>query len=148
MCLNSSNIADQHFAWYMWDTLKTAYLYQFKITSLLPTILVVFDLGPYIPGVFFCMEATLEATGTSAVEPKIRRELSELALLFDISQRLDQSMDFCDVAGPVLQAIADNTGMVAMLTLVNRETSEIYIETAHGPAPASRSAAHTVPEKG
>ncbi|HRI88323.1 MAG TPA: sigma 54-interacting transcriptional regulator, partial [Candidatus Hydrogenedentes bacterium] len=79
------------------------------------------------------MEATREAGIRPAVEPKIRREVSELALLFDISQRLDESIDLRDVVGPLLQSIADNTGMVrGTLTLVNRETEEIYIETAHG----------------
>jgi Nif-specific regulatory protein len=67
------------------------------------------------------------------VEPQIKRDLDELALLFEISQRLDQSADLRDVVGPVLKAIADNTGMVrGTLTLLNRATGEIYIEMAHG----------------
>ncbi len=79
------------------------------------------------------MEATIEFRASRIVDPEIRREVSELALLFDISQRLDQSIDLRDVVGPLLQAIADNTGMVrGTLALVNRETDEIYIETAHG----------------
>ncbi|MDZ4857630.1 MAG: nif-specific transcriptional activator NifA [Candidatus Hydrogenedentes bacterium] len=79
------------------------------------------------------MEATHQASSRASAEPKIRREVGELALLFDISQRLDESIDLRDVVGSLLQSIADNTGMVrGTLTLVNRETEEIYIETAHG----------------
>lgn len=65
--------------------------------------------------------------------PKIRNEISELALLFDISRILDRSMDLRDELGPVLKAIAQHTGMMrGTITLVNRETGELFIEAAHG----------------
>jgi Nif-specific regulatory protein len=63
----------------------------------------------------------------------IKREIEELSLLFEISQTLDRDMDLRDVVGPVLEAIAKNMGMMrGILTLLNRETGEIFIEAAHG----------------
>lgn len=54
-------------------------------------------------------------------------------LLFEISQSLDRSMDLRDVVGPVLESIAHNMGMMrGTLTLLNRDTGEIFIEAAHG----------------
>lgn len=65
--------------------------------------------------------------------PAIRSEVSELALLFDISQILDQSMDLRDVVGPVLQTMVKHTGMArGTLTLLERETGELVIEAAEG----------------
>ena len=95
------------------------------------------------------MEATIDFRANRIVDPEIRREVSELALLFDISQRLDQSIDLRDVVGPLLQAIADNTGMVrGTLALVNRETDEIYIETAHGLSPSQQERGRYRPGEG
>lgn len=95
------------------------------------------------------MDATIGADIAPPVNSSIRREVSELALLFDISQRLDQSMDLREVVGPVLQAIADNTGMVrGTLTLINRETDEIYIETAHGLSPSQQERGRYRPGEG
>ncbi len=63
----------------------------------------------------------------------VRDEVSELALLFEISQVLDSSMELRDAVGPVLDAIAKHTGMVrGTLTLLNRQTGDIIIEAAHG----------------
>ncbi len=65
--------------------------------------------------------------------PQVKSEVSELALLFDIGQILDQSMDLRDVVGPVLKAIARHTGMLrGTLTLLERKTGELVIEAAHG----------------
>ncbi len=69
----------------------------------------------------------------SAEKPEIRGEVSELALLFDISQTLDRTMDLSGELGSVLAAIAKHTGMLrGTLTLLNRDTGEISIEIAHG----------------
>jgi len=69
----------------------------------------------------------------STVSTKIKREVSELSLLFEISRKLDRSIDLRDELGPVLKAIAKHTGMMrGTITLVNRETGELYIEAAHG----------------
>lgn len=66
-------------------------------------------------------------------EPKVKREVQELLLLFEISQTLDRSMDLRDVVGPVLDLIATHMGMLrGTLTLFNRESGEILIEAAHG----------------
>ena len=71
--------------------------------------------------------------GISGEQPKAGRELKELSLLFDISQRLDSSMDLRDVVGPVLKAMADRMGMLrGTLTLLNRQSGEILIESAYG----------------
>lgn len=64
---------------------------------------------------------------------KIRNEISELSLLFEISQTLDQSIDLRDVLAPVLRAISKHTGMMrGTITLLDRETGEGYIEAAQG----------------
>jgi Nif-specific regulatory protein len=62
-----------------------------------------------------------------------RRDLKELRLLFEISQILDRSMDLRDVVGPALEALSQHTGMVrGTLTLLDRQTGEIFIDVAHG----------------
>jgi Nif-specific regulatory protein len=66
-------------------------------------------------------------------EPQVRREIKELSLLFEISQALERSMDLRDVVGSVLEAMANNVGMLrGTITLLNRDTGEIFIEAAHG----------------
>lgn len=66
-------------------------------------------------------------------EPNVKREVQELLLLFEISRRLGNSLDLRDVVRPVLEAIANNMGMIrGTLTLLNRASGEIFIETAHG----------------
>ena len=70
---------------------------------------------------------------------KVKSELSELALLFDIGQILDRSMDLRDVVHPVLKTIAKHTGMLrGTLTLVTRDTGELVIEAAHGLSSSQR----------
>jgi Nif-specific regulatory protein len=64
---------------------------------------------------------------------KVKREVKELSLLFDISQALDQSLDLRDVVDLVLKDIARHMGMLrGTLTLLNRETGEIFIDAAYG----------------
>lgn len=64
---------------------------------------------------------------------KIRGEVNELTLLFAVSQILDSTLDLRDVVGEVLKAIARHMGMKrGALTLFNRETGELMIETAYG----------------
>ena len=68
-----------------------------------------------------------------AAEPQIKREVQELTLLFEISRILDGSPDLHDVLGPVLEAVADQMGMVhGAIALLNRGTSEIVTEAAYG----------------
>ncbi|MFH1731020.1 MAG: sigma 54-interacting transcriptional regulator [Planctomycetota bacterium] len=71
--------------------------------------------------------------------PKVRREVKELSLLFEISRTLDESMDLRAVFGPVLKALARHIGMVrGTLTLLNRKTGEISIEAAYGLSASQR----------
>jgi Nif-specific regulatory protein len=73
----------------------------------------------------------------------------ELALLFDISQILDRSMDLRDEVGSILKAIVKHTGMIrGTLTLLNRETEEILIEEAHGLSAKQRERARYRPGEG
>jgi len=67
------------------------------------------------------------------VTSRVKREVKELSFLFEISQILDQSMDIRDVVEPILEAMAKHMGMLrGTLTLLDRETGEIYIEAAYG----------------
>jgi Nif-specific regulatory protein len=66
-------------------------------------------------------------------KPKVRREVEELSLLFEVSQILEGSLDLREAVGPVLKALATHSGMLrGILTLLNRETGEISIESAYG----------------
>ena len=77
--------------------------------------------------------------GKRAERPEVKREIQELSLLFEISQALERSMDLRDVVKPVLEAIAKHMGMVrGTLTLLNRDTGEIFIETAYGLSASQR----------
>ena len=61
------------------------------------------------------------------------RRVRELTLLHDISRLLDQSLDMRDIVSPVLEALAEHMDMKhGTLTLLNRKTSDIMIEAAHG----------------
>jgi Nif-specific regulatory protein len=74
-----------------------------------------------------------EAEDMSGIHHEIKGEVSELALLFDISQTLDRTMDLSGELGSVLAAIAKHTKMLrGTFTLLNRDTGEIFIEIAHG----------------
>jgi Nif-specific regulatory protein len=65
--------------------------------------------------------------------PPVKREVRELALLFEISQTLDRILDLRDAVGPVLHAMARHMGMLrGTIVLLNRETHEITIEAAYG----------------
>lgn len=61
----------------------------------------------------------------------------ELQLLFEVSRRLDQSLDLREVVQPVLAALASYLEMnYGTLTLLHRDTGQIQIEAAHGLTPA------------
>ncbi|MFC1735973.1 sigma 54-interacting transcriptional regulator [Candidatus Hydrogenedentota bacterium] len=65
--------------------------------------------------------------------PKVKGEVSELSLLFEISQTLDRNLALTEVGDPILKEIIDHMGMVrGSLLLLNRETGEIMIEAARG----------------
>jgi len=69
----------------------------------------------------------------------LRREVKELGLLFEISQKLSQRLDLRDVMVPVLKAMALHMGLLrGTLTILNRETGEIFIEAAYGLSESQR----------
>lgn len=69
----------------------------------------------------------------------VKREVQELLLLFEISQILDESMDLSQVVKPVLEAMSKHMGMMrGTITLLNRESGEIMIESAHGLSDAQK----------
>lgn len=63
----------------------------------------------------------------------VNRQLHELSLLFDISETLNKSYDIKEVLEPVLKVMAEHMGMFrGTLTILNRDTNEIFIESAYG----------------
>jgi len=64
------------------------------------------------------------------------RSLQEVELLLQVSRILDQSLDLREVIPPVLNACAEHLGLhYGTLTLLNRKTGDIVIETAEGLSP-------------
>ena len=69
----------------------------------------------------------------SHTEVERRDRVSELELLFSISQILVRSLDVKDTIQPVLNAVADGLQMVrGAITLLDRDTGEIITEAAYG----------------
>jgi Nif-specific regulatory protein len=69
----------------------------------------------------------------SFTEEELQKKIKELSLLFEISNALSRSMDLRDVIGPVFKLIEDHMGMFrGTITLLNRDSGEIYIEEAYG----------------
>lgn len=63
----------------------------------------------------------------------LKKELKELSLLFEISRILDSCMDLRDIMRPVLKAILNYIEIIrCAITLLNRKTGEISIESAVG----------------
>jgi len=63
-------------------------------------------------------------------------DIQELGLLYQVSRLLEESLDLRDVVSPVLEALAEHMQMRdGTLTLLNRRTSDILIEAAHGLSP-------------
>ncbi len=72
-------------------------------------------------------------------KPRLRREVKELSLLYEISQRLGESMELREVLHDVLRGMAEHMGMTrGTLTLLNRETGEINIEAAYELSPTQK----------
>lgn len=77
------------------------------------------------------------------------REVQELSLLFEISQILEKSLDLHEIIGPVLKALAEIMGMThGTITLLNRQTGDIYIEAAHGLSSSQREKGRYKPGEG
>ncbi len=63
----------------------------------------------------------------------VKKTVSELSLLFDINQILDLSADLQTALYEILKKLANDRGMTrGTLTILNRKTGEIHIETAYG----------------
>ncbi|MBN2536566.1 MAG: nif-specific transcriptional activator NifA [Spirochaetales bacterium] len=69
----------------------------------------------------------------SFAEEELQKKIREFSLLFEISDTLNRSMDLRDVIRPVFKLIEDHMGMFrGTITLLNRDSGEIYIEEAYG----------------
>ncbi|MFW5684039.1 MAG: hypothetical protein ACOC1I_04235 [Spirochaetota bacterium] len=63
----------------------------------------------------------------------VRSKYEELSLLFEISQLLDQSLDLEQVIQPVLRTTSERLEFLRVaITLLDRNTGDIFIEAAHG----------------
>ena len=68
-----------------------------------------------------------------------RRKIEELSLLFEVSQILDQSIELEQIISPVLKSVADQMNLErGTITLLNRNTGEIFIEAAYGLSDSQR----------
>jgi Nif-specific regulatory protein len=66
-------------------------------------------------------------------------EAKELEILFEVSQILDSSLDLRTVVEPVLEVVTRSLDLIfATLTLLNRQTGEIFIEAAYGLSPSQQ----------
>ena len=75
-------------------------------------------------------------TVTSVEDNKVSREIKELSLLFEISNKLSETMDLKRVLKPVLKLMAERMEMMrGTLTILNRKRGEIIIEEAYGLSP-------------
>jgi len=64
---------------------------------------------------------------------KVKWEIEELSLLFEISGILDSSINLQDVLGPVLKVLSKHTKIVGgLITLFNNETGDISVEASYG----------------
>ena len=87
------------------------------------------------------------ASCTSPVLPphrqRVRETVSELRLLFDLSQVIDHSRDISHSLEATLSLMAQHLHMMrGMITLVSPHTGEIRIEVAHGLNPAEQRRGH------
>jgi Nif-specific regulatory protein len=77
--------------------------------------------------------------GEGAKHPPRRAGTAETAMLFEITQILDSSLDLHRVVEPVLEVVGRSLGMMfATLTLLNRATGDISIEAAWGLSSAQK----------
>jgi len=62
-----------------------------------------------------------------------QRIIQELTLLYEISQKLDQSLNLDKIVQPVLSSMAEDMGLLrGTVTLYNRQTERIHIAAAFG----------------
>jgi len=69
-------------------------------------------------------------------DSKVSREIKELTLLFEISTKLSEALDFKAVLQPILRMTTEHMGILrSSLTILNRQKEEIAIEEAYGLRP-------------
>lgn len=69
----------------------------------------------------------------------LESKVTELSLLFEVTQILDRSMDLRDVVGHVLNQVASYMKILrGAITLLDRETGHINIEEAYGLSPSQQ----------
>lgn len=67
------------------------------------------------------------------------RSADELQVLYEISKILDETKDLKEILHPILASLSEHTPIVrGVITLVNRDTREIVIESAYGLTEAQR----------
>lgn len=70
---------------------------------------------------------------TPPLAANTQREVSELRLLFEISQALNRNLDLSTALRPVLERMAQFMGLIrATVTILNRESGSIHIDIANG----------------
>jgi len=70
---------------------------------------------------------------TETERPEIKREISELSLLLELSETLGRSIDLRDTILPLFKTMERHMGMLrGTLSLVNHVTGQVLIEVAHG----------------
>ncbi len=85
----------------------------------------------------------------SYTAPAFKRDIDELSLLYQINQKLDESLDLNSVVDPILELIATTMDLSSLtLTLFNRETGDITIEAAHGLSRSERERGRYKPGEG
>lgn len=69
-------------------------------------------------------------------ENKALRAIKELTLLFEISRNLSENLDLKTVLKPILRMMSEHMDMLrGTLTILNRNSGEIFIEEAYGLLP-------------
>src|SRR5208337_2412204 len=76
-------------------------------------------------------------------------ELLTLPMLFEISRQLGETLDLKTVLAPVLRLMAVHMDMLrGTLTIVNRETGDIFIDEAYGLLPEQQARGKYLPGEG
>jgi Nif-specific regulatory protein len=77
------------------------------------------------------------------------REIKELALLFEISTKLSETLDLQTILQPILRMTTEHMGIRrGTVTILNRNSGEIVIEEAYGLRPEERAKGKYRPGEG
>lgn len=79
------------------------------------------------------LETPIVGVDPDALDPSTCRIISDLSLLFEISQTLETSLDLPKIIRPALKRMAATMGLQrGTVTIVNRDTSEITVDETCG----------------